>query len=575
MNNKIRLLFFISILFVQNISFAVQESRQTLKDGLIAELHEQVDKRHIDSELFHKAISNQSIDIQLTAIKGLGRIGSDGILTLVTPLLENKNEKIRRAAAFSLGISGSEKASKILWSALEIEHDETVKQEIYLGLCNLAGDNLVLDMLARQKQEQNIKTRSTIFQGLSTAITNYKNVSDQIDMSKSQNAIDFTELLELFERDDELSYHVGYFLARVKKIQKQLNPAQLQRFIYLIKSTNNKKMFARLIGKITKNKHLANRKLLSWLIEHSEVADVSLATEATRAMETLLYIPQTQIQLGKLQASSNLQVAQTALQALANSSLSGLFIKNLLKKKLKSEHPALVVEAMSGLIKRQKREDMSWALKILTHKNAYVKIKFAQLIADKDKDGFKNVLIQLSKDKEPSVANYAKNLLSEKKEKPTTKKLETIPFEQAKKSIGKKIALHTSVGDIVIQLNDQAIYSAANFERLISEHFYDGSYFSRVIGNFVAQGGDTIGDVEGSSSQTIREEISFLSHLTGTVGMATSGKDTGSSQFFINIGNNVHLDRKYTIFGNVIQGMENVYKLSNGDQIISAEVMAE
>jgi len=571
---KIRLLFLTSIFFIHNTSLANQSSLG-LNDLMLARLHEKVDARIIDPELFEQAISNPTLDIKLTAIKGLGRIGGDEILPFITPLLKSNNEKIRRAAAFALGISASEKASEALWSALDIENNELVKQEIYLGLCNLAGDNLVLDMLARQKQEKNVKTRFAIFQGLSTAITNYKKVAEQIDMSKSQSSIDFAELLTLFERDDKLSYHVGYFLARVKKIHRQLNPAQLQRFIELIKSTNNKKIFARLIGKITKNKHLANRKLLSWLIEHSEAQDISLATEATRAMGTLLYIPQAQIQLGKLQVSSNLQVAQTALQTLSNSSLKGLFINNLLKKQLKSEHAALVVEAMAGLIKRQKREDMTWALKILAHKNTYVKIKFAQLIAEKDKEGFKNVLSRLSKDNEQAVANYAKQFLTAEARNPISKKLETIPFEQAKKSIGKKILVRTTVGNIVIQLNDKAIYTAENFERLINKGFYNGSYFSRVIGNFVAQGGDTIGDVEGSSDETIREEISYLSHITGTVGMATSGKDTGTSQFFINLGDNVHLDRKYTIFGNVIQGMENVYQLSNGDQIISAEVLSE
>jgi len=572
MNSILRFIILILIFQIQSSQAkAVENSDQ----WLLSRIHEQVDKRQLEPELFSNALDNPSFDIQNVTIQGLGRIGGDQILALVRPFLKDNNREIRRAAAFALGISGSEKASKILWSTLELESDETVRQEIYLGLCNLAGDNLVLDMLARQKQEKNIKTRSTIFQGLSTAITNYKKVSDQIDMSKNQSDIDFIELLSLFERDDELSYHVGYFLARVKKIQKQLNPAQLQRFIYLIKSTSNKKIFARLIGKIAKNKHLANRKLLSWLIEHSESADVSLATEATRAMGALLYIPQAQIQLGKLHASSNLQVAQTALQTLANSSLDGLFIKNLLKKQLKSEHPALVVEAMSGLIKRQKRDEMTWALKILSHKNAYIKIKFAQLIAEKDKEAFKNVLTMLSKDKESAVADYAAQILDPGKSTLTDQKLSTIPFEQAKKSIGKKVVLRTSAGEIVIQLNDKAIYTAANFELLTNEQFYNGSYFSRVIGNFVAQGGDTIGDVEGSSDQTIREEISLLSHLTGTVGMATSGKDTGSSQFFINVGDNVHLDRKYTIFGNVIRGMENVYKLSNGDQIISAEVLAE
>ncbi len=564
----------VSLCFTNNLLLAEQQQNDSVQiDNLVVKINQSVDKRVFDQALFSLALKSKSINTKIAALQGLGRIGGEQILSFVTPFVHDNNEQLRRAAVFAFGISGATEAIPPLWLALEKENSEVVKQEIYLSLGNLGGVNLVVKMLSKAESEENIATKAIIFQALATAISSHPDVSKQIDTKKSQSAIDFNGLLALMERDDSLSYSVGYFLARVKKIQKQINPAQLQRFMKLLKSTNNKKMFARLIGKITKNSHLANRRLLSWLIEQTQQDDVSLTTEAISAMATLIDIPQAKIQLGKLTDSKNQQIAQAALKVMADSSLTGMHINKVLKHQLKNANPGMVVEAMSGLIQRQKREDMTWAFKILSHKSTYVRIKFAQMIAEKDKDGFKNVIAMLSKDKDELVSKYAKSLLSRDEQEINSQKLDTSTYVAANQSNGKIVALKTSAGTIKIRLNEQATYTSANFENLVKQGFYNKSYFSRVIGNFVVQGGDSIGNGEGSSGLSIREEISYLSHRIGTVGMATAGKDTGDSQFFINIGDNIHLDRRYTIFGDVIEGMENVYRLGNGDQIISAEIL--
>ena len=168
------------------------------------------------------------------------------------------------------------------------------------------------------------------------------------------------------------------------------------------------------------------------------------------------------------------------------------------------------------------------------------------------------------------MASYARGLLKSA-ENNSSRKKGSPPFEIALKASDKILRLKTTAGNIDIKLNKQAIFTAANFLELARKGYYDNSYFSRVIGNFVAQGGDTIGDGNGSSNLSIREEISYLSHKIGSVGMATSGKDTGDSQFFINTANNTHLDRNYTVFAEVIDGLNNALKLSNGDKIISIE----
>ncbi|MRX28605.1 peptidylprolyl isomerase [Kangiella sp. HZ709] len=136
----------------------------------------------------------------------------------------------------------------------------------------------------------------------------------------------------------------------------------------------------------------------------------------------------------------------------------------------------------------------------------------------------------------------------------------------------KLLTLKTTQGDIVIRLFEDTPYTAANFIKLAQQGFYDKSYFHRVIPNFVAQGGGRFGDGSGSVGYSIREELNQRSHRYGTIGMATSGKDTGGGQFFINLAPNLHLDSNYTIFAEVIAGMEVALKLKQNDQVLVVEI---
>ncbi len=137
------------------------------------------------------------------------------------------------------------------------------------------------------------------------------------------------------------------------------------------------------------------------------------------------------------------------------------------------------------------------------------------------------------------------------------------------------VILETTRGPIAIRMLPEAPLSATNFVDLASRGFYNGLAFHRVVPNFVAQAGDPRGDGSGGSERLVREEISPVPHRRGTVGMATAGKDTGSSQFFINEGWNVSLDGNYTVFGEVVFGMSAADKLEIGDTIHSATVLRD
>ncbi len=121
-------------------------------------------------------------------------------------------------------------------------------------------------------------------------------------------------------------------------------------------------------------------------------------------------------------------------------------------------------------------------------------------------------------------------------------------------------------GEIVFELDRRAApTTVARFLKLVSDGFYDGLSFHRVIPGFVAQGGDPRGDGYGGPGYAQRCEDNRLDYTRGVVGMALAGRDTGGSQFFITQAALPHLDGRYTAFGRVVTGMENVDGLVPGD----------
>ena len=130
----------------------------------------------------------------------------------------------------------------------------------------------------------------------------------------------------------------------------------------------------------------------------------------------------------------------------------------------------------------------------------------------------------------------------------------------------KKAIIETDKGNIVIELFDtDAPNTVANFVKLINEGFYDGLKFHRVISNFMIQGGCPTGNGTGGPGYKIKCEINPKKHLTGTLSMAHAGKNTGGSQFFITHSPQPHLDGVHTVFGQVIEGMDVVNKIKQGD----------
>ena len=135
-------------------------------------------------------------------------------------------------------------------------------------------------------------------------------------------------------------------------------------------------------------------------------------------------------------------------------------------------------------------------------------------------------------------------------------------------SVSPHVFIDTDRGTIQIELAvNEAPLTADNFMRLARSGFYNGLLVHRVVPNYVVQMGDPRSDSEGGPGYTIRDELSPLPFLRGTVGMALDWADTGGSQFFITSSPQPQLDARFTVFGRVIAGMEVVDQLQRGDVI--------
>ncbi len=130
--------------------------------------------------------------------------------------------------------------------------------------------------------------------------------------------------------------------------------------------------------------------------------------------------------------------------------------------------------------------------------------------------------------------------------------------------------IETNKGVIELELYpQQAPKTVNNFVFLAREGFYDGVSFHRVIDNFVIQGGDPTGTGSGGPGYTFEDEVKEnpLIHERGSISMANAGPNTNGSQFFIAHSPQSHLNGKHTVFGKVINGLDVVDSIREGDKM--------
>lgn len=154
-------------------------------------------------------------------------------------------------------------------------------------------------------------------------------------------------------------------------------------------------------------------------------------------------------------------------------------------------------------------------------------------------------------------------------------------LKQVEKAAGHKVEVGSTVNFTttkgkfsVVLFPKEAPETVKNFEKLVKSKYYDGLTFHRVIPGFVAQGGDPKGDGTGGPGWSIPDELnSTLKHLDGSLAMAkSSAPNSAGSQFYFCLGAQPHLDTRYTVFGQVVSGLDVVHKLTVGDKMLKVQL---
>ncbi len=142
------------------------------------------------------------------------------------------------------------------------------------------------------------------------------------------------------------------------------------------------------------------------------------------------------------------------------------------------------------------------------------------------------------------------------------------------KTVNSKVRFETTQGAFTAEIYSDVKVTSANFLDLVKSGFYNNLVFHRYVPDFVIQGGDPQGTGMGGSGKTIPLEITEHKHVKGALGMARSAApDSASSQFYVCLADVHNLDGNYCVFGQVLEGMENVLKLRQGDKMLKVEVV--
>ena len=125
----------------------------------------------------------------------------------------------------------------------------------------------------------------------------------------------------------------------------------------------------------------------------------------------------------------------------------------------------------------------------------------------------------------------------------------------------------------VALFTSEAPATVLRFASLAESGYYNGLTFHRVVPNFVVQGGSPAANEYVGLSEFMRDEVGLWPHVRGALGLSTRGRDTGDAQFFIDLVDNPRFDHEYTVFGQILNGIEIVERILEGDVIDRVEIL--
>ncbi len=485
--------------------------------------------------------------VQIAALYSLVRMRIPEQNDLYAEWLPDSDPFVRSLALRGLGLSKSENVIPLIASGLN-DRDNNVVSQAISSLTSVGGDKVVKYLTSRYTQETDVKIKTQLLQSFtklhSDAIADY--ARDDINVSAMY-----------YDKDDKTKTDTTAISVRTAAII-YLAKIQGEAVLPLIDSMAIKKYPYLHEGLVEALSLIGGESAKPRLMAYFKDSVPSVRAAAFEALCTI--------------DSSNLDYYIKTALADPDFEVSVGAVDKIGKKHLENYLPQLATMMQMGKNEAVdlKRAIVSTAAEFLEgdlHDEAEDIIYHGlmdrdYLVSREAAQIYKN---KLNVDKSANITS-PRGLLAKNKIKTLLLEYKTNPYA----------VIYTNRGEIEMELYfDAAPLTVYNFMKLAQSGFYDNLAFFRVVPNFVIQGGDPRNDGWGGPGYTIRSEFNNITYNRGCVGMATSGKDSGGSQFFITLSPQPHLDARYTLFGKVIMGMEVVDRIERGDKILRVKIMKD
>ncbi len=513
---------------------------------------ETADKRDDVSPIFEQGLKAGYLD----ALWHLGQIGTERTCQRLTRYLSFPQNEVRLYAASGAAMCRDKISTPALILQIDREEDALIKGELLRAL-GFTGRpdirNRLIDIIVSEKAPEIL---DGALEGLMQNIV-YSDVS-----ADDLLTLDYQKLVKLSvnNKAETTAFRAAYLLTRIRKLDEVLSFADLKKAFVKSKLENVKLLLLRAISRLT-----PTDQQIDFLLEVTDDTNSKLRPEAISGLgQTQNIIAKHRLLAFVKNKSNSVAERQAALVALGDGFAGDAEVLMLIKELSQSSEQWLAVSAMRVGVAAGNEWFAKRAGEWLVDVNYYKAFQAMNMLANSNvgKDLLNDFIN--NGDSGSVRVKEAKIALDPSIEARTTARpspnYADLPEEQS------RLILKTTRGDIVIETHPSAPFTAHNFITLAKEGKMNGMLWHRVIPNFVTQAGQKE-DESLYDWGSIREEWSGGTHTVGSVGVATAGKDTGGTQFFINTHRNLHLDGRYTVFAHVTEGMEIVEALQEGDVI--------
>ena len=549
---KIAVTFIIFAMLVQ----AANGSDQVAKNNqFTARLLAATDAHDAENMVFEEALKAGKYE----ALVMLGQIGGEACEKLV-PYLRGENSEAKNWAAKGAVYCRDKALAPLLLEQMLAATDKSIWAAA-VGFSGGEGSKEALAGLLNAGAQDESAKRAALF-GLVQAVA-----YDSTDAA-SIEGLDTGHLLTLVDEGGEAGYAAAYVLARLRDVSEVV-PFSVFEGSYLRKLRG---------GFTPEGVDVERLRLLTRLArEYRDFSNILLWAAASaeehvirhEAIRSMGYLSDDKTKASLLNLANGDGEAASrhlAVDALGRRSASDPSLVALLEQYVSDDNRWVATTALRWLGQRDAVAANEIAADWLGGEDYY--LAFQALIALTGSDEGKAILQAYADANPDTVRGYEATVALDPSIEAVTKPRKTASAALLASYKGRELILETTRGKICISMTGDAPYTATSFLQLADVGKMDGMLWHRVIPNFVSQAGQ-VENKEIANWGSIREEWGG-EHRIGTVGVATAGRDTGTTQFFINTGYNMHLDGRYTVFGKVHAGMDVVYALEEGNVISRA-----